>query len=204
MATTLYAIKPKFQTVLRGLADRCIARGISADTLTAAGLAAAALAGGLIATAGAPPQPWILLVPPLLFARIACNALDGMVARGGGTARPWGTVLNELGDRAADLLCFGGVILSGALSPFVALALLTLLLLVSYVGVVGQAAGGERSHAGPLGKADRMLLLGAYCCLAPFVPWAAPALGWALLIGLAVTAANRLRAIHGELAQGQS
>ena len=67
--------------------------------------------------------------------------------------------------------------------------------------VVGQAAGGGRSHAGPLGKADRMLLLGAYCCLAPFAPWAAPALGWALLIGLALTTANRLRATRRELAR---
>ena len=201
MATTLYAIKPRFETVLRGLAERCIARGISADALTATGLAAAALAGGLIAAAGAPPQPWIVLAPPLLFARIACNALDGMVARGAGTARPWGAVLNEVGDRAADLLCFGGLILSGVLSPLVALALLPLLLLASYVGVVGQAAGGGRSHAGPLGKADRMLLLGAYCCLAPFAPWAAPALGWALLVGLALTTVNRLRATRRELAR---
>jgi CDP-diacylglycerol---glycerol-3-phosphate 3-phosphatidyltransferase len=201
MTATLYAIKPRFQAVLRGLADRCIARGISADALTATGLTAAALAGGLIAAAGAPPQPWLALATPLLFVRITCNALDGMVARDTGTARPWGAVLNEVGDRAADLLCFGGLILSGALTPPVALALLPLLLFASYVGVVGQVAGGGRSHAGPLGKADRMLLLGVYCCLAPFVPWAAPALGWALLLGLALTAANRLRAIHHDLAR---
>lgn len=201
MATTLYALKPRFQVVLRGLADRCVARGISADALTAAGIAAAALAGGLIATAGAPPQPWILLAPPLLFVRLACNALDGLVARGAGTARPWGVVLNEVGDRAADLLCFSGLILSGALSPVVAITLLPLLLLASYIGVVGQAAGGGRSHAGPLGKADRMFLLGAYSCLAPFAPWAAPALDWGLLVGLALTAVNRLRATRRELAR---
>jgi CDP-diacylglycerol--glycerol-3-phosphate 3-phosphatidyltransferase len=142
-----------------------------------------------------------MLVPPLLFVRIACNALDGMVARGAGTARPWGTVLNEVGDRAAALLCFGGLILSGALAPLVALVLLPLLLVVSYVGVVGQAAGGDRCHAGPLGKADRMLLLGAYCCLAPFAHWAAPVLGWALLTGLTLTAANRLHLTRRELAR---
>lgn len=106
-----------------------------------------------------------------------------------------------MGDRAADLLCFGGLVLSGALAPPVALALLPLLLLASYVGVIGQAAGGGRSHAGPLGKADRMLLLGAYCCLAPFVPWAASALGWALVVGLALTIANRLWATRRELAR---
>lgn len=200
MATTLYAVKPQFQAVLRRVAARCVARGVSADALTAIGLGAAGLAGGVIAAAGSPPGMVIAIAPPLLFARIACNALDGMVARGAGTARPWGAVLNEVGDRAADLLCFGGLIASGALPPIAAGALLPLLLAVSYVGLLGQAAGGGRCHAGPLGKADRMLLLGAYCWVAPFAPWAAPALGWALVVGLALTAANRLRLVRREVA----
>ncbi len=194
MTITLYAVKPRFQSLLRRLADRLVAGGVSADALTAVGLGAAALAGGIIAAAGAQSQGWLLIVPPLLFARIACNALDGMVARGTATARPWGGVINEVGDRAADLLCFGGLVLSGALPAFVAAALLPLVLLVSYLGIVGQTLGGGRCYAGPLGKADRMLLLGAYCCLAPFVSWAAPVVGWTLVVGLALTAVNRLRA----------
>lgn len=194
MTITLYAVKPKFQSLLRRLADRLVAGGVSADALTAVGLGAATLAGGIIAAAGVQPQGWLLIVPPLLFARIACNALDGMVARGTATARPWGGVINEVGDRAADLLCFGGLVLSGALPAFVAAALLPLVLLVSYLGIVGQTLGGGRCYAGPLGKADRMLLLGSYCCLAPFVSWAAPVVGWTLVVGLALTAVNRLRA----------
>ncbi len=199
MTTTLYAVKPRFQSLLRRLAARLVAAGVSANALTAIGLGAAALAGGIIAGVGAQPQGWLLIVPPLLFARIACNALDGMVARGTATARPWGGVINEVGDRAADLLCFGGLVLSGALPAFVAAALLPLVLLVSYLGIVGQTLGGGRCYAGPLGKADRMLLLGAYCCLAPFVSWAAPVVGWTLVVGLALTAVNRLRATRVDL-----
>ncbi len=201
MTATLYAVKPKFQSLLRRFADRLVVRGVSADALTAVGLAAATLAGGGIALSGAHPSAWILVVPPLLFARIACNALDGMVARGTGTARPWGGVINEVGDRIADLLCFGGLVLSGTLPAFAAAALLPLLLLVSYLGIVGQTLGGARCYAGPRGKADRMLVLGAYCCCAPLVPWAVPVLGWVLLGGLALTAANRLRATRLDLAR---
>lgn len=200
MALTLYAIKPRFQRVLGRLANGCVARGVSADLLTAIGVGAAAVAGGLIAAAGAPPRAWLLAVPALLFVRIACNALDGLVARGARTARPWGLVLNEVGDRVADLLCFGGLVLSGALPSLAATLLLPLLLLVSYVGVLGQAAGGARCHAGPLGKADRMALLGAYCLAAPFVSWAAPLLGWTLVAGLTLTALNRLRLVRRSLA----
>lgn len=201
MAHTLYAVKPRFQSLLRRLADRLTARRVSADTLTAIGLAAAAGAGGLIAVVGVEPSAWLFMVPPLLFARIACNALDGMVARDSGTARPWGGVLNETGDRVADLLCFGGLVIGGTLPAIVAGALLPAILFVSYLGIIGQALGGGRCYAGPLGKADRMLLLAAYCCLAPFAPWAAPAIGWGLLGGLALTAINRLRTIRRDLAR---
>ena len=201
MAATLYAVKPKFQSFLRRLADRLVLRGVSADVLTAVGLAAAASAGGIIAVVGAHPSAWLIVVPPLLFARITCNALDGMVARKGGTARPWGGVLNEVGDRVADLLCFGGLVISGALPAIIAGALLPTILFVSYLGVIGQSLGGGRCYAGPLGKADRMLILAAYCYLAPFAPWAAPVIGWVLLGGLALTAINRLRATKHDLAR---
>jgi CDP-diacylglycerol--glycerol-3-phosphate 3-phosphatidyltransferase len=195
MSLSLYAVKPRFQAVLRLVAVRCMRGGVSADALTAAGLGAAALAGVAIAVAGARPSWWLALVPLLLFARIACNALDGMVARDAGTARPWGTVLNETGDRVADLLVFGGLVASGALPAFAALALLPVVLFVSYLGVIGQAAGGARCYAGPLGKADRMALVSLYCLVAPWLPVAGTVCGWILLAGLALTAINRLRTI---------
>src|SRR3954452_19489781 len=195
MSLSLYAVKPRFQAVLRLVAVRCVRGGVSADALTAAGLGAAALAGVAIGVAGAHPSWWLALVPLLLFARIACNALDGMVARDAGTARPWGTVLNETGDRVADLLVFGGLVASGALPQLPALMLLPALLFVSYLGVIGQAAGGARFYTGPLGKADRMALVSLYCLVAPWLPVVGAVCGWVLLAGLALTAVNRLRAI---------
>lgn len=194
---TLYAIKPRFQAVLRRLAGWLARRGVSADALTAVGLGCAAAVGLLLALGGR--TGWLWLAPPLIFARIACNALDGMVARLSGSARPWGTVLNEAGDRLADLLCFGGLALGGALPGAVAGALPALVLFVSYLGVIGQAAGGARRYEGPLGKADRMLVLALYGLAAPFTPLAGPVAGGVLVAGLALTALNRLRATASEL-----
>ena len=80
-----------------------------------------------------------------------------------------------------------------------ALAVVPAVLFVSYLGVIGQAAGGTRRYDGPLGKADRMLLLGAYCPLAFLTPHAGTVIALALLVGLALTAVNRVRAMQVEL-----
>ena len=45
----------------------------------------------------------------LLAARLAGANLDGAVARARGVSRPWGFVVNEVGDRASDLLMFAGL-----------------------------------------------------------------------------------------------
>jgi CDP-diacylglycerol--glycerol-3-phosphate 3-phosphatidyltransferase len=191
---TLYSIKPRFQETLARLAARLCALGVSAHALTALGVLFAALAGAVLALGDS--SLWLLLAPPLLFARIAANALDGMVARRGGSATRWGSVVNETGDRVADTLCLGGLLLGARLPWPVEAGLLPLTLFVSYLGVVGQAAGGARRYEGPMGKADRMLLLGLYCLVAPASATAGVFVTWALLAGLALTAANRLRALY--------
>ncbi len=197
---SLYAVKPRFQMVLGRVAVRCVAAGVSPDALTAIGVVCAACAGVVFALAGRGGLLWLVL--PLLFARIAANALDGMVARATGAGHPWGAVLNETGDRVADLLVFGGFVAGGAVPQPLALAVVPAVLFVSYLGVIGQAVSGGRGtrrYDGPLGKADRMLLVGAYCPLAFVTPYAGTIIAVALLVGLALTAVNRLRAIRAEL-----
>jgi phosphatidylglycerophosphate synthase len=46
---------------------------------------------------------------PLAIGRLAANALDGLVARRTGLARPWGEVYNECCDRISDTLIFVGL-----------------------------------------------------------------------------------------------
>ncbi len=196
----VYQLKPRFQGVLGGVAGWLIGRRVHPDVLTGAALGLA-LAGGavLIASRWA---PWLLLlVPVLVLVRTALNALDGMVARGSGLARPWGTVLNEVGDRMADIALFGGLALAPGADPATGAVALVLLLLSSYVGTVAQAAGGRRQYGGVMGKADRMIVLGLAAPLAFALP-EVPVLYYAGLLvgaGLVLTIIQRLGAAHANL-----
>ena len=156
----LYALKPRFAAALAGPADWLAARGVGPDTLTAAGVACALAAGLCLAASGL--GAWTaLLVAPLALARLTFNALDGLVARRSESARPWGAVVNELGDRVADLGVFLGLgLVPGADGGLVAAAAVASLL-ASHVGVASEAAGGRRVRGGPMGKADRMAWLAA-------------------------------------------
>jgi CDP-diacylglycerol---glycerol-3-phosphate 3-phosphatidyltransferase len=155
----LYAIKPRFQQLLDGPTDFLVRRRVHPDVLTYAGVACGVL-GGIALLNGALFLWW---VPLLALARLTFNALDGMVAMRSGLARPWGKVLNEFCDRLADLaFLWPLLVMSGASMPLTTLALAATLL-VSYLGVLAEAAGARREYGGVMGKADRMLWLGLAC-----------------------------------------
>jgi CDP-diacylglycerol--glycerol-3-phosphate 3-phosphatidyltransferase len=143
----------------------------------------------------------LLLVPVVVLVRTALNALDGLVAKRTGLARPWGEVLNEFSDRLSDVAILGGLALAPPTLPLLGAAAIIGTLLTSYLAILSKAAGGRRQYAGPMGKADRMLLLG----LAAFVGLVVPLsitynvfLGL-VLAGLAVTLVARARATHRDL-----
>jgi CDP-diacylglycerol--glycerol-3-phosphate 3-phosphatidyltransferase len=194
----LYAVKPAFVRRLRLVEDRLVARRVPADALTAAGLGAGVLAGAAVALGGLVDQPLLwLAVAPLGLARLALNALDGSVARRTGTDRPFGLALNEMADRLADAAMIGAIGLAGftVLAP-VALACA---LLVSLTGVLGTVVTGRRANGGPMGKADRVAVLGAASLGAAVAGSAAPlgAALWIVVVGSLFTATARLRGIAG-------
>jgi CDP-diacylglycerol--glycerol-3-phosphate 3-phosphatidyltransferase len=156
----VYSIKPAFQRSLRPLEDRLVEAQVHPDVLTLAALVLSL--GGGVAFALASRCQWLLMVAPVVaLVRTALNALDGLVAKRTGKARPWGEVLNEFSDRLADVALLGGLAVSGFASAYFATPALIAVLLSSYLGILSKAAGGQRGYAGVLGKADRMLLLGA-------------------------------------------
>ncbi len=113
---------------------------------------------------------WLFLViPMLLFFRIALNALDGLLAQATGKARPFGEVLNEATDRLSDIAILLGI----AYSPFSSIrwgmSAVAAVLFSSYIGILGKAVGAGRQYGGILGKADRMLWFGVACVAAFFV-----------------------------------
>ncbi|WP_299533756.1 CDP-alcohol phosphatidyltransferase family protein [uncultured Streptomyces sp.] len=179
----LYALKPWYADRLSGVRAALVRRTVSPDALTAAGVVCGAAAGASLAwlPAGIAALP----VAVLLAGRLAFANLDGALARETGRTTRRGAILNELGDRAADLL---------ALAGFLALAPLWLVLLAalaatlpSWVSLAGAAAGAPRLNGGPVGKTERCLLV----VVAAATGWAVPAL-WAVAAGSAATAALRL------------
>src|SRR5689334_25318680 len=99
----LYTIKPWYTRRLQRIVDVAVARRISPDVFTVVGVAAAGVAAVCVA------QGWWIGALVALAVRLAGANLDGAVARARGVARPWGFVLNEVGDRAPALTVFGGL-----------------------------------------------------------------------------------------------
>ena len=84
-------------------------------------------------------------------------------------------------------------------------ATLVLMLLSSYVGTVAKAAGGRRQYGGVMGKADRMIYLSLVCVVAFLLP-GVPVFRYflvAVLVGLGLTIAQRLRAAYVDLQPGR-
>jgi CDP-diacylglycerol--glycerol-3-phosphate 3-phosphatidyltransferase len=200
----VYAMKPAFQRSLGGAEDWLVARRVHPDILTGAALALAVLGGALL-WAGAQTPVLLLLVPLGALGRTALNALDGLVARRTGQARPWGEVLNEAGDRLADVALLGGLALAPTTDGRLGAAALVAVLLASYLGVVSKAAGGPRQYGGVMGKADRML----YLALAALAAGMAGRPEWfnaylaVVLVGALITCAQRGRDSYVALQPGR-
>jgi CDP-diacylglycerol---glycerol-3-phosphate 3-phosphatidyltransferase len=196
----IYQVKPAFQRSLGGIESWLVARRVHPDWLTYAALVLSIVGGSVMYVA--PDHSWLLLlIPVIVLVRTALNALDGLVAKRTGLARPWGEVINEFSDRLSDVAILGGVALASPTLPLLGAAAIVATLLTSYLAILSKAAGGRRQYAGPMGKADRMLLLG----LAGFVGLVVPltitynAFLVLVLAGLAVTIVARARATYRDL-----
>jgi phosphatidylglycerophosphate synthase len=198
----LYDIKPAFQQRLAGLADGLTVFGVHPDVLTLAGLACALAGGAALAGGLALNQPALLWCVPLFaVARLAFNALDGMVAVRAGVARAWGKVLNEFSDRLADLAFLAPLLLVPGMNALLVAGALCMTLLVSYLGVLAEAAGAGRQYGGVMGKADRMacLALATVATAATGSPLALQLLPYVLLCGGALTLVERGVRTHAVL-----
>lgn len=192
----LYALKPWYTRRLGAIVRGAVAHGVSPDVFTFVGLAFAAGAGVAIALG------WWHVALALLAGRLAGANLDGAVARAQGASRPWGFVLNELGDRGSDLLMFAGLaVLAGRTEPisdaawwawgepvtWVLVAALAATL-PTFASLAVAGAGGTRLNGGPFGKTERC----AVVVLATAVPAAIPAVSALVFLGSLATAGARL------------
>jgi CDP-diacylglycerol--glycerol-3-phosphate 3-phosphatidyltransferase len=196
----LYGLKPWFTRRLTPIVNAAVARKISPDVFTAAGVVAAAAAGTVVALG------WWPLAALFLVLRLAGANLDGAVARARGVSRPWGFVVNEIGDRTSDLLTFAGLAVWAARQHGPGLQFLSwpvIMVLVAavaatlptFASLAAAGAGATRRNGGPLGKTERCL----FVLLATAFPVILPVVATQLVNGSLITTVLRLRAAHREL-----
>lgn len=197
---TLYSVKPAFQRTLEPAARFAIRSAISANQLTLTAVALSLVGGIALGLSSFEPRLMLVAVP-VVAARLALNALDGMVARSARTASPSGELLNELGDRVGDLLLVGGLVLAGHGDLRLGAVALGVITLPGAVGVTARAAGGVRRYEGPLSKPDRMAALAVASVLTLALPVGPVISGYFVLLiaGVLLTTANRYRHAHRQL-----
>jgi CDP-diacylglycerol--glycerol-3-phosphate 3-phosphatidyltransferase len=163
-----------------------VRHGVTADVLTASGLAFA------VGTAVAVATGHLLLAIPLLAITGFHDLLDGPVAKAAGTASVRGAFFDSVTDRVADIVVMGGVawylvsIHEGHL-VLLPLAILGVSSLVSYERAKAEALGIAAAKGGLMERAERMILLGV-----GFVaPWLLVPVLWVLLGLTTATAVGR-------------
>jgi CDP-diacylglycerol--glycerol-3-phosphate 3-phosphatidyltransferase len=192
---TLYDLKPRFQAWLRPAAGRLVRAGLTANAVTLAALLLSAAEGAALALRPAASWPFLVL-PLVLLARMALNALDGLMAREHGQASRLGAVLNEAGDMIADVALYLPFALVPGVEPGLAVAAAAGAVATELAGLAAQSVGGARRYDGPMGKSDRALVYGAAALAlgagAPAHLWLDIVLAAVLLLELA-TAIRRVR-----------
>ncbi|MDQ8023337.1 MAG: CDP-alcohol phosphatidyltransferase family protein [Moraxellaceae bacterium] len=173
---SIYALKPKFQSLLRPLVRQLHAAGVTANQVT---LLACLVSVALGVWLCLQPQPALFLWVPLwMFLRMVFNAVDGMLAREFGQQSALGAYLNELTDVISDACLYLPFAFLPHFAPLWVGVFIALSIVVEMTGVVGLMVGASRRYDGPFGKSDRAFVIGA---LALAVGFGLPAQGWQAL-----------------------
>lgn len=190
---SVYALKPKFQNLLRPLVRQLARAGVTANQVTLTAALGSIVVGALAATGF---YRLFLLIPIWLFLRMALNAIDGMLAREFGQKSALGAYLNELGDVISDIALVLPFLVIPAFNAADIWAFALAAAVVECAGLIGPLAGATRRYDGPLGKSDRAVAIGAFglwiglgLTVAPWATW-----WWRALVVLAlVTIVQRVR-----------
>ncbi|MBM4264033.1 MAG: CDP-alcohol phosphatidyltransferase family protein [Deltaproteobacteria bacterium] len=159
MVVSVYQLKPRFQSLLRPALAFLAHAGVTANQVTVAALLLSAAFGLSIAWFAAARWP-LLLLPLALLARMALNAIDGMLAREYGMKSSLGAILNELGDVLSDTVLYLPLGFLPGIEPAWLIAVVTLAILSEMTGVLAVMIGAPRCYDGPMGRSDRAFVFG--------------------------------------------
>jgi len=192
---SIYALKPRFQALLRPLAQHLARSGVTANQVTVAACAISIAIGALLASL---PQEHalFLLLPAWFFLRMAFNAIDGMLAREFGQKTALGAYLNELTDVVCDAALYLPFALIPGSNPWLVGAVIALSIVSEMTGTVAVMTGASRRYDGPMGKSDRAFVFGLLGLLIGIGVPAGAWLNWlwaAVALLIAFTVVNRVR-----------
>lgn len=192
---SIYDLKPKFQGLLRPITRSLVNLGVTANQVTVFAAVLSIGAGACLAIW--PKEQWpLLMIPGMLFVRMALNAIDGMLAREHDMKSDLGAVLNEIGDVVSDSALYLPLALLPGFRPDLIVGIVLLSVISEMTGVVAVQIGASRRYEGPMGKSDRAFAFGLIClllgCGVPEEPWLGIALG-VILILLLATIFNRAK-----------
>ena len=156
--TSRRPIADVFRRTANAATKFCVRNGIQPDTISYSSIVASLVAA--VCFWNSEEVRWLLLIAPLFcFLRLWFNMLDGMVAVAANKASRRGEILNDLPDRISDIAIFVGVAHSGWMNPLFGYWAAIFALLTAYVGLFGQALGGQREFDGIMSKPWRMVAL---------------------------------------------
>jgi len=149
----------------------CLKLGVTPNAITLTSTALTGVAAALLGMGRLSSGGWLYL------AAASLDLVDGRVARAQGTSSKAGAFLDSTLDRVAELFVFAGLSIyfrdSGAL--YAVLAAAGSSVVVSYARARGEALGiGAEVRFGGMQRAERVVLTGLPCALAPIFDAAFP------------------------------
>ena len=203
---SVYALKPRFQALLRPLTTWLARAGVTANLVTIVAALGSIAAGAAVAWR-ADVRAVFLIIPAWLLLRMALNAIDGMLAREFRQKSVLGGYLNEIGDVVSDAALYAPFALVPPFGVLDIAMIIVLSIISEFAGVMGPLVGASRRYDGPMGKSDRAVLFGAlglwvgvFGSLPAWLRWAMPVLA----VLLVTTVINRVRLGIGEAAPAGS
>src|SRR5262249_55886803 len=191
---SVYDLKPKFQSLLRPIVEAMARAGVTANQVTVAAMLLSFATGTAIYLSR--EMRILLVLPAMLFMRMALNAIDGMLAREHNQKTSLGAFLNELGDVFSDAALYLPLAFFLPFDPMAVVLVVLLAALTEMTGVVAVQIGASRRYDGPMGKSDRAFVFGALGLLLglnlPIFPAVRPVL-WIVAALLVLTILNRAR-----------
>ena len=166
---SIYDIKPQFQNLLRPIVNQIAKIGITPNQVTISAMLLSMVTGMLIVFFHQETFVFIL-VPIVMFVRMALNAIDGMLAKEHQMKSKLGNILNELGDVISDAFLFLPFAFIPGLSAILITAIVVFAIISEMTGILGVVIGASRRYDGPMGKSDRAFVFGvlALCVLFNF------------------------------------